>query len=84
MAATATPANGTALAAIDLESRKTKFAELLRAKVDQGYDVESQSDTEAVIVTRSRHRRFRSRMVGKRQHVSIDHQGKITTHTLEQ
>jgi hypothetical protein len=82
--ATAAPANGTALAAVDLESRKTKFSEVLRAKVDQGYDVESQSDTEAVIVTRARHRRFRSRTTGKRQHISVDHEGKITTHTLEQ
>jgi hypothetical protein len=84
MAATATPANGTALAAIDLESRKTRFAEMLRAKVEQGYDVESQGDTEAVVVTRGRRRGFRARTTGKRQHISIDPEGKTTTHTLEQ
>jgi hypothetical protein len=84
MATIATPANGTALAAIDLESRKAKFAEMLRVKVEQGYDVESQSDTEAVVVTRGRRRRFRSRTTGKRQHISIDHEGKTMTHSLEQ
>ena len=65
--------------------RRDQFAQLLATKVEQGYDVESQGDTEAVIVTRGRHRRFRSgsQTVGKRQRISIDEQGGVTTHGLE-
>jgi hypothetical protein len=63
--------------------RREKFTQLLRAKVEQGYDVESQGDTEAVIVTRGRRRRFRSTEVGNRQRIGIDEQGRVTTHALE-
>jgi hypothetical protein len=83
MAATATPADGTALDPIEPELRKKEFAGLLAAKIEQGYDVESQGDTEAVIVTRGRRRRFRSQMVGKRQRIAIDDRGRTTTHGLE-
>src|SRR5438270_5830982 len=54
-----------------------------RRAIEQGYDVESQGDTEAVIVTRGRQRRFRSQTVGKRQRIAIDEQGRVTTHGLE-
>ena len=63
--------------------RREKFTQLLTAKVEQGYDVESQGDTEAVIVTRGRRRRFRSTEVGNRQQIGIDEQGRVTTHALE-
>jgi hypothetical protein len=63
--------------------RRDQFQQLLASKVEQGYDVESQGDTEAVIVTRGRHRRFRSQTVGKRQRIAIDEQGRVTTHGLE-
>jgi hypothetical protein len=63
--------------------RREKFAQLLTTKVEQGYDVESQGDTEAVIVTRGRRRRFRSTTVGNRQRIGIDEQGRVTTHALE-
>jgi hypothetical protein len=63
--------------------RREKFAQLLTTKVEQGYDVESQGDTEAVIVTRGRRRRFRSTPVGNRQRIGIDEQGRVTTHALE-
>jgi hypothetical protein len=59
-----------------IELRKEKFAGLLATKVEQGYDVESQDDTEAVIVTRGRRRLFRSPMAGKRQRISVDEQGR--------
>jgi hypothetical protein len=63
--------------------RRDRFAQLLATKVEQGYDVESQGDTEAVIVTRGRQRRFRSQTVGKRQRIAIDEQGRVTSHGLE-
>jgi len=63
--------------------RRDQFAQLLATKVEQGYDVESQGDTEAVIATRGRQRRFRSQTVGKRQRIAIDEQGRVTTHGLE-
>lgn len=63
--------------------RREKFAQLLTTKVEQGYDVEAQGDTEAVIVTRGRRRRFRSMTVGNRQRIGIDEQGRVTTHPLE-
>jgi hypothetical protein len=63
--------------------RRDQVAQLLATKVEQGYDVESQGDTEAVIVTRGRQRRFRSQTVGKRQRIAIDEQGRVTTHGLE-
>ena len=63
--------------------RRDQFTQLLATKAEQGYDVESQGDTEAVIVTRGRRRRFRSETVGKRQRIAIDKQGRVTTHGLE-
>ena len=63
--------------------RRERFTQLLTAKVEQGYDVESQGETEAVIVTRGRRRRFRSTEVGNRQRIGIDEQGRVTTHALE-
>jgi hypothetical protein len=64
------------------ERRKQEFTEMLAAKVAQGYGVESQSDTEAVLVTRGRRRRFRSSVEGKRQRISIDGQGRMRTRGL--
>jgi hypothetical protein len=72
MAATVTPE----LDAIASELRKKTFAGLLAAKVEQGYEIESQGDTEAVIVTRGRRRRFREPIAGKRQRISIDERGR--------
>jgi hypothetical protein len=82
MAATATSANGTAQHASDFELRKKKFAEMVAAKVEQGYDIESQDDTEAVVVTRGRRRRFRAQIVGQRQRISIDEQGRPKSQSL--
>jgi hypothetical protein len=78
MAATVTPELG----AIAPELRKKTFADLLAAKVEQGYEVESQGDTEAVIVTRGRRRRFHSPIDGKRQRISIDERGRTRSEGL--
>ena len=83
MAATATPGNGTARAALAHQTREEKFAELLATKVEQGYEVESQGDTEAVIATPGRRRRFRAQIAGKRQRISIDELGLTMTRGLE-
>jgi hypothetical protein len=84
MAANATPGNGTAQAALTYDTRKAKCAELLAAKVAQGYEVESEGDTEAVIVTRGRRRRLWSHIVGKRQHIAIDELGARTTRAIDE
>ena len=83
MAATATPGNGTPRAALAHQTRKEKFSDLLATKVEQGYEIESQGDTEAVIATPSRRRRFRAQIAGKRQRISIDELGNRTTRGLE-
>jgi hypothetical protein len=64
------------------DRRKQALGELIAAKVAQGYDVETQSETEAVLVTRGRRRRFRSSLAGKRQRVSIDETGRARTRGL--
>jgi hypothetical protein len=61
--------------------QKQEFAEMLTEKIAQGYEVESQSDNEAVLVTRGR-RRFRQTVGGTRQRVSIDEQGRLSTRGL--
>jgi len=62
--------------------QKQELAEMLTEKIAQGYEVESQSDTEAVLVTRGRRRRFRQTVAGKRQRVSIDEQGRLSIRGL--
>ena len=79
----ATSGSTTARPAITHETRKARFAELLAAKVGQGYDVESQGETEAVITTHGRRRRFRSQIAGKRQHIAIDENGVQVTHSID-
>jgi hypothetical protein len=80
MAMTQMPVDGTVQIPVEpaqpIELRKEAFASLLATKVEQGYDIESQGDTEAVLVTRGRRRLFRSSMAGKRQRISIDEQGR--------
>jgi hypothetical protein len=84
MAPTVTSSNGTKLDGIDPELRKTKFAGMLAAKVEQGYEIESQGETEAVVVTRGRRRRFHAAIDGKRQRISIDEQGRPRSHGLDE
>ena len=40
------------------DRQKQEFSAMLAEKIAQGYDVEAQSDTEAVLVTRGRRRRL--------------------------
>jgi hypothetical protein len=83
MAASATPGNGTPRAALAHQTRKEKFSDLLATKVEQGYEVETRGDTQAVIATPGRRRRFRAQPAGKRQLISIDELGQTTTRGLE-
>ena len=63
--------------------RKAKLAEVLVSKVGQGYEIESQTDTEAILVTKGRSRWFgmRGNSASARQITSIDEQGNTRTRT---
>jgi hypothetical protein len=63
--------------------RKVRLAEVLVAKTEQGYEIESQTDTEAVLVTKGRKRWFGmgGNNASTRQITSIDEQGKTRTRT---
>jgi hypothetical protein len=70
-------------AAVDM--RKQNFAQLLGAKVEQGYKIESQGDTEAVLFTRGRRSwfgLFAGRGERVRQMISVDDKGAATTRKL--
>ena len=63
--------------------RKARLAEVLVAKTKQGYEIESQTDTEAVLVTKGRKRWFGmgGNSSSTRQITSIDEQGNTRTST---
>jgi hypothetical protein len=64
------------------DARKEKLAQMLETKVAQGYQIESQRDTEAILVTRGRRRwfgLFAGRGESARQIISVDEQGRATT-----
>lgn len=68
-----------------VDARKQKFAQLLEAKVEQGYKIESQGATEAVLFTRDRRSwfgLFAGRGEGARQMLSVDEKGAATTRKL--
>jgi hypothetical protein len=68
-----------------VDARKQKFAQLLEAKVEQGYKIESQGATEAVLFTRGRRSwfgLFAGRGEGARQMLSVDEKGAATTRKL--
>ncbi len=67
-----------------LDTRKQKFAQLLDVKIQHGYRIESQGDTEAVVFTRGRRRwfGFLEGGEGARQIISVDEQGTATTRKL--
>ena len=58
------------------------FGEMIAGKIAQGYEVESRSDTEAVLVTRGRRRMFRPSIGGKRQRVSLNEHGRLSARRL--
>ena len=69
---------------LSLEQRKELFAEVLRRKLEQGYEIESQTETEAILVTKGR-RRWSGMLGSKpdtRQSTSIDEKGQPSTRPL--
>jgi hypothetical protein len=63
--------------------RKARLAEVLVKKTAQGYVIESQTDTEAILVTKGRKRWFGmgANSASSRQITSIDEQGNARTRT---
>ena len=67
------------------DTRKQKLAQMLTAKIEQGYEIESQTDTEAVLVTQSRRGwfgLFAGKRDGARQVISVDEHGTATTRKI--
>ena len=64
-----------------IDERKRKLSLILATKVDQGYTIESQTDTDAVLTARGRRLWFglRGHAPGSRQRIAIDEQGRSTT-----
>ncbi len=78
-------ANGAALdGAISSEERTRILTTLVAEKVDQGYLLESQTDTEAVITAQGRTRWFglRGRLPGSRRRISVDEHGRPSTRRI--
>jgi hypothetical protein len=67
-----------------VDARKQRFAAMLEVKLEQGYRIESQGDTEAVLFTQGRRRWFGlfANGEGARQIVSVDDQGATKTRKL--
>ena len=66
---------------LSLEERKQRLSASLDKKVEQGYRIESQTDTTATVVTKG-HRRWFGMVAGSadtRQVISMDELGRITT-----
>jgi hypothetical protein len=63
------------------EQRKQLLAETLVKKLEQGFRIESQTDTDAILVTKGRRRGFGifGNEAETRQTTSIDEQGRTTT-----
>lgn len=66
---------------LSTEERKARLAEVLVAKIEQGYEIESQTDTEAILVTKGRSRWFGmgGNNASSRQITSIDEEGNTRT-----
>jgi hypothetical protein len=67
------------------DARKEKLAQMLEARLGQGYQIESQRDTEAILFTRGRRRwfgLFAGHGEGAHQIISVDEQGSATTRKL--
>jgi hypothetical protein len=66
---------------LSVDQRKHLLASTLEKKVEQGYQIESQTDTSATVLIKG-HRRWFGMIAGgadTRQTLSIDDQGHITT-----
>ena len=66
---------------LTVDQRKQLLAATLEKKVEQGYQIESQTDTAATVITKGHRRWFGMSAggAGSRQTVSIDDQGRTTT-----
>jgi hypothetical protein len=71
---------------LSMTERKRRLAEILVAKTEQGYRIESQTDTDATLMMKGRRRRRWFGMGGSntetRQITSIDEQGRARTRGL--
>lgn len=70
---------------MSLEQRKQQLADALLKKVEQGYVVESQTDTEAILISKGRRGRWFGLAQGgsdTRQTISIDGQGIASLRSL--
>jgi hypothetical protein len=64
------------------DARKEKLAQMIETKLGQGYQIESQDDTQAILFTPSRRSWFglsAGRGESSRQIISVDEQGRATT-----
>jgi hypothetical protein len=67
--------------ALSTSERKQRLADAVATKTEQGYRIESQTDTEAILVMKS-HRRWFGLVGGSsetRQITSVDEQGRTRT-----
>ncbi len=66
---------------LSTSERKARLAEVLVAKIEQGYRIESQTDTEATLTTKGQRRWFGMAGGGTetREITSIDEQGRTRT-----
>jgi hypothetical protein len=70
---------------VAVDARKQKFAQMLKVKLEQGYGIESQGETEAILFTRGRRTwfgLFAGPGEGGRQMISVDDQGAAKTRKL--
>jgi hypothetical protein len=70
---------------VAVDTRKQKFTQMLKVKLDQGYRIESQGETDAVLFTRGRRSwfgLFAGPGEGGRQMISVDDQGAAKTRKL--
>jgi hypothetical protein len=68
-----------------VDARKQKLGQMLETKLEQGYRIESQTDTEAVLFTEGRRSwfgMFGSSAGGARLIISVDEQGAAKTQKL--
>jgi hypothetical protein len=84
LSSSSTGASPVADAPLSLDQRKQRLAEVLHSKVEQGFQVESQTDTAATLVTKGRRRWFGilDGDADTRQTTSIDEQGQARTRRL--
>jgi hypothetical protein len=70
---------------LSLEQRKQQLVATLLKKIEQGYVVESQTETDAVLITKGRPKRWFGLVEGgpsTRQSISIDGQGSASMRSL--